>query len=58
MTNTETAQQKTIKASIKPAASVTLDKASLTLDKGKSSVISAKMGGGSGLIGLCFLEVF
>lgn len=40
---------KTIKASIKPAASVTLDKASLTLDKGKSSVISAKMGGGSGL---------
>ena len=40
---------KTIKASIKPAASVTLDKTSLTLDKGKSSVISAKMGGGSGL---------
>ena len=40
---------KTIKASIKPAASVTLDKASLTLDNGKSSVISAKMGGGSGL---------
>lgn len=40
---------KTIKASIKPAASVTLDKDSLTLDKGKSSVISAKMGGGSGL---------
>ena len=40
---------KTIKASIKPSASVTLDKASLTLDNGKSSVISAKMGGGSGL---------
>ncbi len=49
---------KTIKASIKPAASVTLDKASLTLDKGKKQCYFCKNGWWKRSDGLCFLEVF
>lgn len=40
---------KTVKANVKPATSVKVNKVSLTLDKGKSSVLTATMGGGSGL---------